>query len=88
MIDGVFGEAAVAGKTFRAMPFFEIAVIQARGVPTFDAVLAALAPLVYLDGDAVADLELIDARSQRRDGAGIFMAHDKFPGGLSLERAV
>src|SRR5207249_8578566 len=52
VIDSVLGEASVARETFRPMPFFEIAVIQARGIPSFDAVLAALASLVYLDGDA------------------------------------
>jgi hypothetical protein len=88
VVDGVLGEASVARETFRAMPFFEIAVIQARGIPAFNAVLTALASFVYFDGDAVADLKLIDAWSQRCDGAGVLVAHDELSGGLSLECAM
>src|SRR5262249_6589873 len=88
MVDGVLGEASVACEALGSMPLFEIAVIQAGRIPAFYAVFAALASLVHLDGDAGADLELIDARSQRGNGAGVFVAHDELTGGLSLERAV
>src|ERR1051325_5740847 len=88
MVDGIFGEAAVAGESLRAVSFFEIAVIQAGRVPALNAVLAALAPLMHLDRDAVADLELIDAGPERGDGAGVLVAHDELSGRLSLERAM
>src|SRR5262249_55614521 len=88
MVDGVLGGTSVACEAFGPMPLFEIAVIQAGSVPAFDAVFATLASLVYLDGDPGTDLELIDARSQRGNGAGVFVAHDELTGGLSLERAV
>src|SRR5262249_37160456 len=85
---GVLGKTSVACEAFGPMPLFEIAVIQAGSVPAFDAVFATLASLVHLDGDPGTDLELIDARSQRGNGAGVFVAHDELTGGLSLERAV
>src|SRR5215475_2757550 len=88
MVDGVLGEASVACEALGPMPLFEIAVIQAGRIPAFDAVFAALASFVYLDGDPGTDLELIDARSQRGNGAGVLVAHDELTGGLSLERAV
>src|SRR5262249_60367346 len=87
MVDGVLGETSVACEALGPMPLFEIAVIQAGRVPAFDAVLATLASLVHLDGDSGTDLELIDARSQRGNGAGVFVAHDELTGGVSLERA-
>src|SRR5207245_9291538 len=49
VIDGVLSEAPIAGETFRPVPFCEIAVIQARGVPAFDAILASFTSLVSLD---------------------------------------
>jgi hypothetical protein len=70
------------------MSFFEIAVIQARRIPAFDAILAALASLVYLYSNSVADLKLIDAWAQRRDGACVLVPHDELPSGLSLKRTV
>ena len=88
MIDGVLGEAAVAGETFRPVSFCKIAVIQAGGIPAFDAILAAITTLVHFDGDPLPDVKLVDPGSQRRDGAGVLVAHDEFPGGLSLQRSV
>jgi hypothetical protein len=88
MIDGVFCETPVAGETFRAVAFGEISVIQAGGVPAFDAVFAAVAALVHLHGDPLSDLELVDAWPQRGHGSGILVAHDELTCRLPLERPV
>src|SRR5262249_50686009 len=44
--------------------------------------------LVHFDGDPGTDLKLIDAWSQRGNGAGVLVAHDELTGRLSLERAM
>src|SRR5262249_35993499 len=87
-VNSVLGETSVACETLGPMPLFEIAVVQTGRIPAFDAVFAALASLVHLDRDPGTDLKLIDARSQRGNGAGVFVAHDELTGGLSLERTV
>ena len=88
VVDRVLGEAAVAGQPLGAVALGQVAVVQARGVPALDAVLAALAALVHLDGHAVADLELVHARPQRRHRSRILVAHDELARGLAQELPV
>src|SRR5436309_8959949 len=88
VVDGVLGEAAVAGEALRAVALRHVAIVQAGRVPALDAVLAALAALVDLHRHAVAHPELVDAGPQGRDSARVLVAHHELPGGLALERAV
>jgi hypothetical protein len=82
------GEAAVAGEALGAVALGEVAVVEARRVPALDAVLAAVAALVHLDGHAIADPELVDTGPQRGHGPGIFVTHHELAGRLPLKRAV
>src|SRR5262245_36186436 len=88
VVHRVLGEPAVAGEPLRAVPLGDVAVVQAGGVPALDTVLAAVAALVDLDRDAIADAELVDTRTERGDGAGVLVAHHEAAGRLALQRAV
>src|SRR5437879_11194653 len=70
------------------MTLRDVAVVQTRGVPALDAVLAALAALVYLDRHAIAHLELVHSGPQRRHRAGVLVSHDERTVGLPEELAV
>jgi hypothetical protein len=73
MIDGVLGEASIGRKTVGAVTFLRLAVIQARRVHAHAAALALAAPGVDFHGDALADLELVDVRPERRHRPHIFV---------------
>ncbi len=60
MIDGIFGKSPVRGKAVGPMPFLEVAIVEACGVFTHDAVSASHATLVDLNRNPVAHLKLID----------------------------
>ena len=55
VVDRVFGEAAIGAEPVGAMALGAKAVVEARGVHALAAALAAAAPGMDLDGDAVAD---------------------------------
>jgi len=65
-----------------------IAIVEARRVPALDAILAALAALVHLDGDAVAHRELVHVGTERRHRPRVLVAHDELAIGLACEPAV
>src|SRR5882672_9707249 len=88
VVDRVLREAAVAREPLGAMTLGEIAVVQAGRVPALDAVLAALAALVHLDGHAIAHAELVHARPEDGHRACVLVAHDELALGLALELAV
>src|SRR2546427_802678 len=85
---GPFGRSKHVGNPAGAVPLREVAVVQAGRVPALDAVLAALAALVDLDGDPVAHLELVHAGPQGGDGARVLVPHDELGRGLPRERPV
>ena len=74
VVDGVFGKAAIGGKAVGAMALVGLSVVQARGVHALAAALALAAAGMDLDADALADPELVDVRSERRDRPHIFVA--------------
>ena len=77
MVDRVFGEAAVGGKTVGAMALAGFAVVQTRRVHALPAALALAAAGVDFHADALADGELVDAGPERDHGSHIFMAGRK-----------
>ena len=82
------GEPAVAGEALGAVALGDVAVVEAGRVPALDAVLAAVAALVHLDGNAVTDPELVDAGPEGGDRPGVLVAHHELAGRLTLERPV
>ena len=78
VVDRVLAEAAVGGEAVGAMALVHVAVVHAvvvaRRVHALAAALALAAAGVDLDRDAIADLELVDARPERDDGAHVLVA--------------
>src|SRR5206468_10919337 len=72
-VDGVFGEAAVGAEAVRPMPLRAKAVIQTRGVHPLATTLAAAAPGMNLDRDPIADLKLVDRRTEFHDRSHVFV---------------
>ena len=76
-VDGVFGKAAVRAEAVGAMALLAVAVVEAGGVHALAAALAAAAAGVHLDRDAIADLELVDGRTELHHRAHVFVARRK-----------
>ncbi len=78
VVDLVFAEAAVGGEAVGAVALVDVAVVEpvvvAGGVHALAAALALAAAGMDLDGHALADLVLVDARPERDDRAHVFMA--------------
>ena len=74
VVDDVLGEPAVDGHAGGAMAARQVAEVEAGGVHPEDAVLTATTPFVGVDGDPVADRELVDARAEGRDRTGPLVA--------------
>src|SRR4029078_6362065 len=73
VIDRIFGKTTVGGEAIGAMAFLRLSIVQARGIHALAAALALAAAGVDLYADPFADLELVDVRAERRDGAHIFV---------------
>ena len=81
--DHVFGKSAVRRESVGAVTLVDVAVVEAvivaRRVHPLAAALALPASGVNFDGDALADPVLVDAGSERRNRAHVFMARREIP---------
>ena len=77
VVHGVFGEAAICREAVGAMPLCHVAIVEAGRVHALPAALAAAAPGMDLDGDAIADPKLVHRRPQLDDRPHIFVADRK-----------
>ena len=76
---GVLGKAAVDSHPRSAVTFLNVAVVQTRRVHAQHAVVAAATATMRLDGDALANGQLVHALTERRHGAGPLVARREFP---------